>query len=82
MILVNNYVMKNISLNKNMHGTFYAKKQILRFEKPNNCLDDDDIINLFMGFLRLIKKSVELEVEERYLLEIRQLKNRLKKFEK
>lgn len=74
--------MRKLNINNNLTGVYYTKKQILKFEKPKDILNDDDILNLFMGFVRLIKKSTEIEMEEKYLLEITKLKNKLKKYEK
>lgn len=81
MILVNNCIMKKININKNMSGVYYTKKRLIKFQKPNDILSDEDILNLFMGFVRLIKKSTEIEVENKYILEINKLQNKLKKFE-
>lgn len=74
--------MKKININKNTRGIYYIRKQLLKFEKPNECLDDEDMINLFLGFIRLIKRSIEVETEGKYLSEIKHLKNKLKNFEK
>lgn len=82
MILVNNKKMKKIMISNNLQGVFYTRKQLLKFEKPNETLSEEDMLNLFMGFVRLIKKSTELEAESRYLMEIKKLQNKLKKFEK
>lgn len=78
----NNLSMKKVMLNKNCCGIYYTRKQVLKFERRKESLSDEDILNLFMGFIRLIKKSTEIEVEERYLLEITKLKNIIKKYEK
>lgn len=70
-----------MKLNKNSCGIYYTKKQILKFENNNKLLSDEDMFNLFNGFVRLVKRSVELEVEGKYLLEINKLKNQIKKLE-
>ena len=82
MILVNNLTMKKIKINKNMSGIYYTKRQLLYFESRQDILSYDDMLSLFMGFVRLIKKSTEIEVENKYLLEINKLKRKLEKFEK
>lgn len=81
MILVNNCIMKKILINRNKSGIYFTKKQILKFEKPDYMLSDEDILNLLMGFVKLIKKSTQIEVENRYLMQIRKLQSKLKKFE-
>lgn len=69
-----------MKINRNSCGIYYTRKQILKFENAK-LLSDSDILNLFNGFIRLIKKSVEIELESKYLFEINKLKKELKKFE-
>lgn len=58
-------------------GIFYPKKQILKFQNKNEIISDEDIINLFVGFVKLIKKSVEFKLESKYVREINRLKKEL-----
>ena len=74
--------MKKVVISREACGVFYTKRHLIKFEKPSEMLSEEDMLNLFMGFIRLIKKSTELEVEGRYLSEIKKLQNKLKKFEK
>ena len=69
-----------MKINRNSCGIYYTRKQILKFENAK-LLSDRDILNLFNGFIRLIKKSVEIKLESKYLFEINKLKKELKKFE-
>lgn len=82
MICVNNLSMKKIKVNKEVKGIYYTKRQLLYFESRQDVLSYEDMLSLFMGFVRLIKKSTEIEIENKYLLEINKLKNKLEKFEK
>ena len=51
--------------------------KILNFKSRSNILTDSDITNLFMGFVRLIKKSIICEVEKKYRDKIEYLTRRL-----
>ena len=82
MNIVNNVIMKKVENCKNIKGVYYIKKRLLKFEKPYDLLSDDDMLNLFMGFVRLIKRSAEIEVESKYLSQIKNLENKIKNFEK
>lgn len=68
MILKPNYYIK---------GTFFKNKQILKFQNYSELVSDEDIINLFLGMVRLIKKSTEMKMEARYIREIESLKREL-----
>ena len=56
---------------------YYIRPQLLRFEREG-LISDEDITNLFLGFVRLIKKSVEVDMENKYLDKIKNLETRLK----
>lgn len=64
--------------NYNLSGRYYINKQILQFQNYTELISDDDIINLFMGLVRLIKRSAEMKIEAKYSREIEQLKDELK----
>lgn len=65
--------------NKSFKGKIYKIKntKIINFRTKQNLLSDSDIINLFMGFVRLIKKSVVFEMEKKYQNKIDYLTRRL-----
>lgn len=42
------------------------RAEVLQFEKLDNYLSEQDMVNLFMGFIRLIKKSIASEIESEY----------------
>ena len=65
-----------------MEKIFYFKKRILKFQNPNGLVSDEDILNLFLGLVRLIKKNTELIMEEKYLHEILSLQAQIKKLSK
>ena len=65
-----------------MKKIFYFKKRILKFQNPNGLVSDEDILNLFLGLVRLIKKNTELIMEEKYLHEISSLQAQIKKLSK
>ena len=44
---------------KILKKVFYFKKRILKFQNPNGLVSDEDILNLFLFFLRLIKKTID-----------------------
>ncbi|MGN0961408.1 MAG: hypothetical protein ACI4PF_04335 [Christensenellales bacterium] len=58
--------MKKIKPNYIITGKYFTCKQILKFQNYNELISDDDIVNLFMGLVRLIKKSTELKMEAKY----------------
>ena len=62
-------------------GVYYFTPKVLKF-KNLSIISDDDMIHLFMGFVRLIKKSVEIDVESKYLKKIKILENRIKNLTK
>lgn len=64
--------------NYNLSGRYYINKQILQFQNYTELISDDDIINLFMGLVRLIKRSAEMKIEAKYSREIEQLKDEIK----
>ena len=65
-----------------MKKIFYFKKRILKFQNPNGLVSDEDILNLFLGLVRLIKKNTELIMEEKYLHKISSLQAQIKKLSK
>ena len=65
-----------------MKKVFYLKKRILKFQNPNGLVSDEDILNLFLGLVRLIKKNTELIMEEKYLHKISSLQAQIKKLSK
>ena len=67
---------------KNLKKIFYFKKRILKFQNPNGLVSDEDILNLFLGLVRLIKKNTELIMEEKYLQKISNLQAQIKKLSK
>lgn len=71
--------MKYLKPNYKVTGAFFENRKILKFRNHYELISDDDIINLFMGLVRLIKKSTEMKVEARYLKEIESLKNSLQR---
>lgn len=57
---------------------FYLKSnKILAFNNKRSSLTEKDFINLFMGFYRLLKKSIALEIEDKYKKQIDYLISRL-----
>lgn len=61
-----------------MNKVFYFKKRILKFKKPNQLISDEDIVNLFLGVVNLIKKNTELKMEEKYMGLINNLKAKIR----
>ena len=59
------------------HKIFYFRKRVLQFKKPNDCLTDNDFINLFQGFLKLIKHNAEKNMEFKYQNKILSLENQI-----
>lgn len=58
-------------------GKYFASKQILKFQSYSELITDEDIMNLFMGLVKLIKKSTEMKMEAKYEKEIELLKDKL-----
>ena len=69
--------MKKLKPNKTSFGVYLTHKKILKFQSPNDYISDDDIFDLFIGLMNLIKKSTELKVENKYIYEINHLKKEL-----
>ena len=62
-------------VNREVCGVYYLRKRLLKFKNPSEMISNEDIMNLFAGFVRLIKKSAQIEMEEKYCNQILQLKN-------
>ena len=71
--------MLKIKLNHNATGVFFTRKRILQFQNHNELISDEDILNLFLGLVRLIKKSTEIKIEEKYSRQIVNLKKEIKR---
>lgn len=69
--------MKKIVANYYKKGKYYIYKKIMQFPTCEDIISDDDIISLFLGLVRLIKKSTEIKIEEKYEKEIFKLKKEL-----
>ena len=50
--------------------------KIIKFY-PQNVITDDDIINLFLGLLRMVKKQAEDRAEKKYRAKLTELSSRL-----
>lgn len=59
-------------------GVFYFNKRILKFPKREDIITDEDIKDLFLGLVELVKKNTELKVEQRYERLINVLKSELR----
>lgn len=59
--------------------SFYLIKNpnVLKFNDKSNLLSEKDMINLFLGFIRLVKKSVSYELEEIYRKKLRYYHNQI-----
>lgn len=64
------------NLNKN-NKIYYFRKRVLHFKKNSGLVSDEDITNLFLGLMRLLKKNAEIEMQEKYLSKIARLQNEL-----
>lgn len=71
MILKPNYIIS---------GVYFFNKQILKFQPYSELISDEDILNLFVGMVRLIKRTTELKMEAKYEKQIKELRDRLKVF--
>ena len=60
-----------------MNKVFYGKKRLLKFKSQHELVSDEDLMHLFVGFVRLIKKSSEIEAEEKYSQKIARLEREL-----
>lgn len=69
--------MKKLTPNYLQSGIFYCRKQLLKFESNNELISQEDILNLFMGLCRLIKKSSEYVLESKYIKRIKYLERLL-----
>lgn len=69
--------MINLKPNYILTGKYFAHKQVLKFQNYNEFITDEDIMNLFLGLVRLVKKSTEMKIEAKYAREIENLKNKL-----
>ncbi|MBE5736647.1 MAG: hypothetical protein E7356_04795 [Clostridiales bacterium] len=63
--------------NKSISGVYYTRIKVLQFKPQVDLVSDEDIMDLFMGLVRLIKRNAELEVEERYLDKIKSMTRKI-----
>ena len=63
-----------------MTGVFYFQKKILKFPPREDIITDEDIKDLFLGLIELVKKNAELKVEQKYEKVIDVLKSELRTF--
>lgn len=61
---------------------FYCKKRILKFKNTSKLVSDEDILNLFLGLVKLIKRNTEISIEEKYISQINHLKMQIKRLTK
>ena len=71
--------MDNITFTKKFGYVFYTSKRVLKFKSKSPIVSVEDIINLFLGLVRLIKKNTEISLEEKYLDKISKLQLEIKK---
>lgn len=64
----------------NMTGVFYFQKKILKFPPREDIITDEDIKDLFLGLIELVKRNAELKVEQKYEKVIDVLKSELRTF--
>ena len=62
---------------KSISGVYYTRIKVLQFKPQVDLVSDEDIMDLFMGLVRLIKRNAELEVEERYLDKIKSMTRKI-----
>ena len=65
---------------KNRFFPFYFQKKILKFPPREDIITDEDIKDLFLGLIELVKKNAELKVEQKYEKVIDVLKSELRTF--
>ena len=71
--------MRILSPARKFRGIYFENQRVLQFKKSDELISEDDIFNLFLGFVRLIKRSVEIEVENRYESKINSLEKELER---
>ena len=59
-------------------GIFYTKRQVLKFPQQEEYITDEDINDLFLGLIELVKKNTELKCEQKYENLIDVLKSELR----
>ena len=74
--------MEKLRLNRNQKKMYYITPRILQFKNSSSIISDDDLVNMFVGFVRLIKKSTEIEIEDKYLKKIELLEKELRFYKK
>jgi len=71
-----------IKCNKNFSGVYYFSKRILKFPQKDDTIDDEDIVDLFFGLIELIKKNIEIKVENKYSKLINSLNRQIENYRK
>lgn len=77
-LYINRINLKPNSNLKNHHFYFQKNPNILTFKDKSRLLSEKDMINLFLGFIRLVKKSVSYEIEEAYRKKLKYYHNQIK----
>ena len=66
-----------LKANRVLSGIFYTKRHVLKFESNQEIISEEDILDLFIGLVRLIRRSAEVSIEEKYQRELNDLKREL-----
>ena len=74
--------MTKLHANKTLSGIFRTHGKLLQFKKRQDFISDTDIFDLFMGLMKLIKKSAEIQVEEKYIKKINSMRRELEYLKK
>ncbi len=71
--------MRKIKKCTKFSGVFYCNKKVIQFPSREDYITDEDILDLFMGLVELIKKNTEIKTEQKYQYIIQKLKRELSK---
>jgi len=69
--------MRLLKPNKISKQIFYFRPKILKFKNRMDYISDNDIVDLFLGLVNLIKKCTEIKIEEKYLNKINYLQRQV-----
>jgi len=69
--------MRKLRPNYNQNGIFFMCPHLLKFQSNYSFITDNDINDLFMGLVGLIRKTEGLKIEKKYTSIIDKLKQEI-----
>lgn len=64
----------------NLNGTYFLKRRVLQFPEKEGLISDEDIKELFLGLIELVKRNIEIKTQKKYERTILYLKKEIESY--